>query len=104
MFGPFSVSRVLRNGICIGWGGSCHQHRNVYDEQDTLCKRCFGFLPGESEEHTRCLAKKWLLMGTRIPSGAPVGRHNHLLEIARDAIPVVDEQTLDAKAYALPRG
>ena len=104
VFGPFSVSRAFRDDICIGIGGNCRKHRNVLDEPHTFCKRFFGFLLGESEEHTRCLAKKWLLMGARIPSVSHMGRHNHLFGIARDAIPVCDEQTLDAGANALPTG
>jgi hypothetical protein len=60
-WGPFKVAEVYREGLHIGWGGTCRQHANSWDT-DEVCKRsiCFG---RNTSDETRCLVKQWLLMG-----------------------------------------
>ena len=65
-FGPFTVSKIVANGIDKGWGANCRRH---WDCRSSLsCKKSIttSDLTPESLDECLRLCKKWLLMGTLI--------------------------------------
>ena len=85
--------------VLVGYGANCHRHRNTW-QPGAACKRAFRFC-GNTPDETRCLAKKWLLMGLPICSGLRNGKFKHLSNIAREDIPIVPEGELDRRAAEL---
>ena len=80
----------------MGFQFNCHKN----DHDPLQCKRAFTFSSNTFDE-TRCIAKKWLLMGVDIAASEPDARDQHLRHIARGDIPIVDEAMLDAEAASL---
>jgi hypothetical protein len=99
-FGPWTISQLGPIDSPTGWGGNCHRHSNAAQSKNTACKKEFAYI-GHTSDQTRCLVKKWLLMGVDIPSDDPSGRKKHVLDVQRDHIPLCDEAELDAEAAAL---
>ncbi|CAK0899303.1 unnamed protein product [Prorocentrum cordatum] len=86
-------------GKFVGYGGNCYRHRNTW-QPGASCQRAFTFY-GNTPEQTRCLAKKWLLMGVGIRSDLKNGKFRHLSEIKRSDIPLIPEAELDRLAAEL---
>ena len=95
---PWSLSKLMTGGVFSGWGANCLCHHNHGDA--VRCTKSFLFSTN-TEAETRCIAKKWLLMGVEIPKWDPDGRQQHVIDIRRNQIPLVDEDVLDAAADAL---
>jgi hypothetical protein len=98
-FGPWTISETGPRSKPTGWGGNCHRHRNAGNCKKS-CKKelTYGNL---SPDECRCIIKKWLLMGVDIPADSASGQVDHVRGIPRHAIPVIDEDILDAEAAAL---
>ena len=97
-WGPWSISPVNRQGIHTGWGGNCLCHTN--GGGGNPCQKNMAFGANTSQE-TRCLIKKWLLMGRDIATAGPQSRTQHAIDIRRSMIPLEDEASLDALAAQL---
>lgn len=98
-FGPWTISEYHPGGVFSGYGANCHRHHNSW-QPGAACKRVFTF-KGCSPDHTRCLAKQWLLMGCRIRSHWHDSKKRHLQDICREDIPLRAEAELDREAAAM---
>ena len=96
-WGPWSISPVNRQSIHSGWGGNCLCHTNGGGGNPCQKNMAFGT---NTPQETKCLIKKWLLMGLEIPAG-PQSRTQHALDVKRSMIPLEDEASLDALAAQL---
>ena len=64
----FSISKIYRDGIFIGWGGNCGKHPGK-----TICKKALTLGVGANaltEHEAKLRVKQWLLMGRAIQEEA----------------------------------
>ena len=77
-WGPFSISKVVKDNVHIAYGGNCNMHRNHSDKQHLQCK-CW--CQGTSDESLRRVMK-WLIAGHAIeaddPDSTPMPRNDHV--------------------------
>jgi len=77
----FSISKIFRDGLFVGWGGNCGKHCGK-----TACKKALTFGSGPkaiSEEEGKVRIKQWLLMGRALPAAATNSRSKHIAIDAR---------------------
>lgn len=83
-----------------GWGATCRQRTNSWDESGTACKKMIN-VASMSEDEARVRVKLWLLAGLEIPSDAPDGRQRHVFEVNARALALQPEAEVDALAARL---
>jgi hypothetical protein len=92
-WGPFQLAKVVREGICIGYGATCKRHSNFFAEP-TICKRQLGFggVHAEllSDHECQQKLKLWLLNGSGIipPRDGDARNRHRLLDVrSLDVLP-----------------
>ena len=73
-WGPWSLSDIKREGLVIGWGANCNQHRDP--DNDLACKKSITFGDaGLTSEQCQAKLKHWLLIGETIEDDHPRAAH-----------------------------
>ena len=73
-WGPWSLSDIKREGLVIGWGANCNQHRDPGN--DLACKKSITFGDaGLTSEQCQAKLKHWLLIGETIEDDHPRAAH-----------------------------
>lgn len=100
-WGPFKLSRVMRDGVQIGWGIVCGRHSNATNRRACKKQLPFGFPHPFTEREVLTLLKQWVLKGYEIDPSEPQGQHQHVhgVEIHDFDAQALDED-LDAQLVA----
>ena len=100
---PFFLSRIFRNGTCIGWGATCKLHCLARGKLvKTCCKKTISFGGGrgcpESLTDRACILflKRWLIAGLAIHNCLPCCRMLHM-SIDPRSLDGIAESNLDAE-------
>lgn len=80
-WGPFTISKLLRQGVHVGWGATCRRHRDP--GKRTQCQTTIHFR-GRGDDRVltddECVLglKRWLIYGFTISDAHPTPRAEHI--------------------------